>query len=128
MKHKYNTSEIVYRIEHGVTGTGFFQNAKGVTTSKFWRGLVKSFYDMPTLMEEFDYNYSFLYYCAFLCVDDIPKYIQKKYFKRLLELGFKVYMLELSTVSKTQHQAFYQKTDVISKVDVTSEFSGLYEK
>lgn len=125
-----------YRIEHPSNQIGPFQNFK----IEDWHlsdediMLAEAHQNMPTPQNEKtediilfqgenffkQVGHSSRYHHGYLTLEQLCKYIKPKVFSKLLECGFRFYIVETEQMCYSKHQACYYIRDVI-KTDITDQ-------
>lgn len=61
-------------------------------------------------------------YCAFKSIEQIQQWIEKDWFKEIVEFGFKIWMIDVSVWREGEYQVLFKKKDIVSKKDISELF------
>ena len=61
-------------------------------------------------------------FCAFKSIEQIQQWIEPEWFNEIIKLGFKIYLLELSSCKEGNSQIVFKKQNIRSKKDITELF------
>jgi hypothetical protein len=61
-------------------------------------------------------------FCAFKSIEQIQQWIEPEWFNEIVKLGFKIYVLELSSCKEGNYQILFKKENILSKKDITELF------
>lgn len=62
------------------------------------------------------------HFCAFKSIEQLQKWVTKEELKELIELGFKVYLIETSECLEGRYQIAFRKEAIIEKKDISQLF------
>lgn len=63
------------------------------------------------------------HFCAFKSIEQLQQWVIPEEMKEIIQLGFRVYLLELSECIEGEYQIGYDKACIIKKEDITSLFT-----
>ena len=64
-----------------------------------------------------------MHFCAFKSMKQLQQWVLPEEIKEIIQLGFKVYLLELSECIEGEYQIGYDKACITKKEDITSLFT-----
>ena len=115
----------IIRIEHPSDGKGIWRSNTTVydTLSNIWE-FVSRHRQFPNPTYEGDVTgfIEGIHYCAFKSIEQLQEWVYKDEIKELLELGFKVYMLDVSNWLEGNYQICYKKEDILQQKDISELF------
>lgn len=64
-----------------------------------------------------------IHFCAFKSIEQLQQWVLSEEMKEIIQLGFRVYLLELSEWLEGEYQIAYDKKFIAKKEDITSLFT-----
>lgn len=117
----------IFRIEH-ICGNGIwraFENSNYIwETLSFKYELDEKHSNLPTPLEDFGIfrNPTPDEYFAFESIEQMNLWIEKNWFKELIEKGFKILSIITDRITIGEYQVLFKKSDIISITDITHLF------
>jgi hypothetical protein len=116
----------VIRIEHPYDGNGLWRsvNSDGdavIDDISFFEELVDKHNKFP-LPHEDNLIMTGNRYCAFKSIEQIQQWIENNWWKEIIELGFKVLMIDISEYQEGNHQIIFKKEHIMQSKDITELF------
>ena len=130
------------RIEYPKTGGGLFRAQERITredilngsdaregsyydlidNSRFDPDIYERHYSMTVASRDCPGFNSGTHYCAYRSLDELSRWMENEWIKDVIEVGFRVYMIEVSECIEGQDQAAFQLCHIISKKDISELF------
>lgn len=119
----------IIRIEHPSDGKGIWRS-KDKDGDKYIDSL-SNYWDFdarhckfpnPTYEGDVTGFIAGIHYCAFKSIEQLQEWVYKNEIKELLEMGFKVYMLDVSNWLEGNYQICYKKEDILQQKDISELF------
>lgn len=120
----------IVRIEHKIDGKGIFRSQTKSCRNRFER--IKCHTE---LYERHRYNFPPPYrdkgimrspfydeFCAFKSIDELQSWVTKEELQRLIKVGFKVLVHDVSDCVIGEYQVLFMKEDIRDTTDVTELF------
>lgn len=115
----------IIRIEHPSDGKGIWRsNINGVNNLSNWIEFSDRHRKFPNPTYEGDVTgfIEGIHYCAFKSIEQLQEWVYKNEIKELLEMGFKVYMLDVFNWLEGNYQICYKKEDILQQKDISELF------
>ena len=109
----------VVRVEKD--GIGVFHSSYTNSQQPFYRAVVERHREFPTPDEE-DLKMGLNWYCAYKTVDELRSWIKVEELQGFVDIGFRVYMLEVTDYQVGEYQAIFTKDSILTKTDITNIF------
>lgn len=116
----------IIRIEHEC-GNGLFtartedDSTAVIRKSSFVRKLQAKHMDFPVPQND-GLTIRSCNYCAFKSIEQIQQWIEPEQFKEIIELGFKIWMIDVADYQEGEYQILFKKQDILSKKDISQLF------
>ena len=118
-------NKTIIRIEHPDDGFGIWKSCSNgrtrIRSLPCYYEIKDHHENLPTLSEEGITRTNDLF-CAFRNKRQFNLWINEWWIPELIDLGFKIFELEVSNIIVGDYQVAYRKEDIISKKDITSTF------
>jgi hypothetical protein len=123
------------RIEHPLTGIGIWRSKDEegnylIDTMPSYERFCKRHERFLTMYAEF-YGSEYIgrkpklleeHFCAFKSIDQLLEWVLPKELKEMIELDFRVYLIETSECLEGEFQIAFRKEAIIEKKDITQLF------
>lgn len=119
----------IIRIEHSKQGLGLFRaidNCGNAIIRKlpFYSSLSAKHSNFPTPdddigIERYPEENE---YCAFKSIEQLKQWIESEWFNTIIELGFKILLLDVIDCVEGEYQILYKKENVIQTKDISNLF------
>jgi hypothetical protein len=115
----------VIRIEHPYDGNGLWRavgdNGVIIDDISFFEELADKHNKFPLPHEDGLFMTGY-HYCAFKSIEQIQQWIENDWWKEIIELGFKVLMIDISKYQEGNHQIIFKKEHIMQSKDITELF------
>lgn len=116
----------IIRIEHPYSGWGLFkaydENGNDIVDNFEWyEDLCVKHCDFPTPCADIGKR-QYDEFCAFKTVEQLQEWVKANWLKDLIQVGFKVLMLDVSACRVGEYQILYKKKDILQTKDISSLF------
>lgn len=116
----------VIRIEHPYDGNGLWRsvNSDGDTVIddiSFFFELSLKHNDLPVPQDD-NLTMTSSHYCAFKSIEQIQQWIENNWWKEIIDLGFRVLMIDVSEYQEGNHQIIFKKEHILQSKDITELF------
>lgn len=116
------------RIEHPESGKGIFQHH--FTEHEGLQSFFDRHYNLPCPfsfkesdeMKEAFGSGSNDWFCAYKSFEQLLDWIKVGEFQKIIDAGFKFYIIQIKTCIIGNYQAIFKKEDIIEKIDITDLF------
>lgn len=61
-------------------------------------------------------------YCAFKSIEQIQQWIEPEWFNEIIEMGFTIWMIDVSECKEGKFQVVFKKENILSRKDITELF------
>ena len=117
----------IIRIEDPVTGYGVWRALKNDSylseQSEFHDEMYYKHFRFPTPGRDIGLGYiDPTEFCAFKSIEQLQEWFEKEWLKSLIEIGFKILLLEVSKCRTGTHQILYKKEDITDTKDISNLF------
>lgn len=121
----------VIRIEYS-DGKGLWRADSGnpffciIDTAKCYNSLEDRHRSFPSPAIDGELSVKFrpgIHFCAFKSIKQLQQWVFPEEMKEIIQLGFRVYLLELSEWLEGEYQIAYDKKCITKKEDITSLFT-----
>jgi hypothetical protein len=117
----------IVRIEHPSQGKGLWTTRNAYDEAlyhqfSFVDDLVVKHRAFPTPWEEGLFSIGTHDFCAFKSIEQLQLWIDKEWWEEIFELGFKVYIIDVSEYQEGTHQILFQKQHVLQTKDISDLF------
>lgn len=119
----------IIRIEHPTTGNGLFRADDDYGNAIIWKAYFHS------SLSAKHYNFPIPYddigikrdpeeneYCAFKSIEQLKQWIEFDWFNTIIELGFKILLLDVIDCVEGEYQILYKKENIIQSKDISNLF------
>lgn len=62
------------------------------------------------------------WFCAYKCLDDLDNWVTEEEVQRLINYGFRVYLITVSEFQEGDHQVIFTKEGILEKQDITDSY------
>lgn len=117
----------IIRVEHPESGKGIFRHDLFDLNSdnqRVYDEMCDRHNSFPTPYEDQHIN-RFIRtneFCAFKSIEQIQQWIQPNEFQVIIELGFKIYLLDVSECTIGEYQILYKKEHILQQKDISNLF------
>ena len=116
----------VVRIEHSETKWGLWRSKDEngyclIEQLKCHDAINKKHLTMPNALEDLgsrDDNE----FCAFKSIDELQQWVKPEWMQELIEVGFKILLLDVTECRIGEYQVLFNKEDIIQSKDITELF------
>jgi hypothetical protein len=110
----------VVRIEHPEVGKGMFTHKRPENLKSLYKRHSDSF---PTPYTDKGINYfDGDWFCAYKTLEQFNQWVTHEEVNILLNLGFRIYLLDLNSYQIGEFQVVFKKEGIISKKDISELF------